>query len=192
MKKVVCLLFVFVLLFSLSACAGSKAEEERIERVVTRVLTCPDEKLVALLKENNIYNGDNPQPDPELLLKRQQAEEAYAEHLKTVFTTEDMTEDFQQRFCGNGYAGLTYPSVCAMEGIQIRVESVSVALVSEENRRYSFTAELIITDKDGNETPHTQEGKVQLSEDGRVSWIDSKPLMALSDVVVRIVNDMYS
>ena len=59
-------------------------------------------------------------------------------------------------------------------------------------KKIDVTAELIITDKDGNETPHTQEGKVQLSEDGRVSWVDSKPLMALSDVVVRIVNDMYS
>ena len=191
MKKVICMLFSFVLLLSLSACAGQKAEEERIVRVVTRVLTCPDEELISLLRDNTIYSGDNPQPDPELLLKRQQAEEAYAEHLKTVFTTEDMTEDFQQRFCGSGYAALTYPSACALEEVQICVESVSVELISEENRRYSFTAEIVITDKDGGETPYTQEGKVQLSEDGRVSWIDQKPLMQLSDVVVRIVNGMY-
>ena len=191
MKKVICMLFSFVLLLSLSACAGQKAEEERIVRVLTKLLTCPDEQLVSLVTDNNIYSGDSPYPDQELLLKAQQAQETYAEYLKTVFTTEDMTEDFQQKLCGSGYFSLIYPSACAQEGIQIGVESVSVELISEENRRYSFTAEIVITDKDGGETPYTQEGKVQLSEDGRVSWIDQKPLMQLSDVVVRIVNGMY-
>lgn len=191
MKRLCCLLLAVLLVFSLGACAGQSAEEERIQRVMTCALTCPDEELVSLLEDNVIYLGEgSPQPDAELLEKRQQAEKAYAEYLKTVFTTDDLTESFQETFCETGYAAVTYPSVCAQMGMSISVESVAVELISESSRRYGYSAEVVITGPDGEETPYTQEGKVQLSEDGRISYIDVTALMELSDIVVRIANGM--
>lgn len=190
MKRFFCLLLSALLIASLAACAGQDQEEERIERVVTRMFTCPDEGLVSLIMDNPIYIDGSVQPDEDLLLKRQQAEEQYAEYLKTVFTAEDMPEDYQQQFCGRIYAALTFPSACVGMEMSIAVESVTVELISEDNRRYGYSAELVITDQNGEKTPYTQEGKVQLSEDGRVSWIDIKPLLELSDIIVRISNGM--
>lgn len=190
MKKVLCLLLAVLYVFSLVSCAGQNEAEERIERVITRVLTCPDEELVALLRDYPVYIDGANGMDEELLLKRRDAEEQYAEHLKTVFTAEDMTEDYQQQFCGSIYGSLAFPGVCAGGEISISVESVAVELISEENRRYGYSAELVITDPRGEEIPYMQEGKVQLSEDGRVSWIDVMALMELSDIVVRVANGM--
>lgn len=188
MKRWIGLWLAAVLVFTLSACGGPSEENARIERVVTRMLTCPDEELAALIRDNPVYPDGSAVPDGELLLKRQQAEEAYAEHLKTVFTAEDMTEEFQGKFCESGYASLTYPSACAMAGIAVMVESVDIETVSEENRRYGFTAEVVIAAPNGEETPHTLEGKVQLSEDGRVSWIDQTPMMAFTEVIMQTAN----
>ena len=190
MRKVICLLLAFVLGCSLAACSGPSEKEECIERVIARIFTCPDEELVSLIRDTNVYVEGNPQPDPDLLLKAHQAGEEYAEYLKTFLTAEDMTEDLQEQFCGSVYLSQAFPRVCVDADLSISVKSVKVEMVSEENRRYDYSAELIITDQNGEEMPYTQEGKVQLCEDGRISWIDVKALMELSDVVVRTANGM--
>ena len=185
MKRVFCLLLAVFLVCSLSACAGQSEEEERIVRVVTRMLTCPDEELTALIEGSKmIYDAGDPVPNPEKLADQRRAHEDYAEYLKTVFTAEDLTEEFQTRFCGEGYLSTIFPTVCVDMEAVLSVESVTVEVQSEDSRTYGYTAELVI-EKDGTKTPFTQIGKVQLSEDGRISWIDTYGFNELTEKIAR-------
>lgn len=188
MKKVLCLLLAVLCMFSMAACAGQSEEEERIERVVTRMLTCPDEKLKTVLEETPVYLGAGVDPEDaeEMLAKREQAEKEYAEYLKTdVFTAEDMTEEYQDSFCSRLYPLTNFPSFCIGAEATISVKSITVEMASEDSRTYGYTAELLIT-KNGEEIPFTQAGKVQLSEDGRISWIDTYVFNDLTTVLQQL------
>lgn len=100
------------------------------------------------------------------------AQEAYAEHLKTVFTTEDLTETYQTEFGGQKYLSTSFPSFYVLTGASLSVKTVDAGIHAESNRTYNYTAERVIT-KNGEEIPFIQTGKVQFSEDGQILWIDT-------------------
>lgn len=185
MKRLVCLCLVVMLVLAVSACSAEETTEERIERVMTVYFTCPDEELIALVTENVIYiDGGSPEPDKDALAAAHRAAEDYGENLKTKFTEADFTEEYQTKLCGSAYIGAIFPSFCAQSGISLTVDSVTVALHSESSRTYNYTAELQI-EKDGEKTPFTQTGRVQVDEDGRISWIDNK-FNELTTEIIRI------
>ena len=189
MKRVICLFLAVVCVFSLAACSGQSKEEERIERVLGRMFTCPDEELKALIERSRmIYDAGDPAPNPEKLVEQQRAQEAYAEHLKAnIFTAEDLTEEFQAKFCGELYFLTNFPVFCLEADAVLSMASVEIECVSEENRSYAYTAELVIK-MDGEEIPFMQKGKLQMSEDGRISWIDPYVFNDLAQLFVDRIN----
>ena len=182
MKRVHCLILATVCVFSLAAWSGQSKEEERIERVLGQMFTCPDEEL------RKVFFPAEPLYGEEMWLEQNRAMEVYAEYLKeNVFTAEDFTENFQTKFCGELYQRTMFPLLCAQENIALSMKSVEIECISEENRSYTYTAELLI-EMDGEEIPFTQKGKLQLSEDGRISWIDPYVFNDLTQLLMDRVN----
>lgn len=190
MKKLVCLLLSVVLLFSLTACAGQNEEEARMERVLTKFFTCPDETVVSYIKGATVYWGEGaPAQDEASLEKAQKAQDDCTAYLKTVFTAEDMTEELQEKFCEKQYHQVMFPTLASVAGVTLTVDALEIELVSESSRSYSYTAALLITKEDGTEIPFTQEGKLSLSEDGRISWINVAVFADLTAELMNMANE---
>lgn len=172
MKRLVCLCLAVVLVIALSACSAGETTEQRIERVMTVYFTCPDEETVALIEGNVVYLDEGvPYPSEKAIAAQYKATEDYGTYLETKFTEEDFTEKYQAVLCGSAYLGEIFPSLCVQAGVSLTVDSVTVEIHSESSRTYTYTAELQI-EKDGEKTPFTQTGRVQVDEDGRISWIN--------------------
>ena len=161
-----------------------------MERVLTRFFTCPDETVVSYVKSATVFWGEGaPAQDADLLEKAQKAKDDCTAYLKTVFTAEDMTEELQEKFCNEQYHLVMFPTLASDAGVTLTVESLEIELVSESSRSYSYTAELLMTKADGEEIPFTQKGKLSLSEDGRISWIDTAVFADLTSKLMNMANE---
>ena len=166
MKKLVCVCLSLALLVSLAACAAEETPEQRIERVMTEIFTCPDAGTLAytaVIQKNLSAFGDD-SAQAEMLM----AQEALGNYLREKYSAADFTEAMYDGLYIYLYSGLIFPTVCAMDGIEIVPKSVSVELESASSRTYRYTAELEVK-KDGGTVAVMQTGKAQVDGEGRIS-----------------------
>lgn len=166
MKRVLGILLALGTVLLLVSCnAGSEkavTTEERVEQFLTSFFTAPDEKAEELFGPLFPLTGVDH--------KYEEAMGEYGEYLKTVYDPESFTEDFYNGLIQSGGVGSFVPiMVCIPMDVQIKPASVTVEKNTEDTFRY--TAEITITGQAGDSAV-TQEGRVQVDDSGRISWMD--------------------
>lgn len=180
MKKIFSLWLVLFCVVSFAACSPAETPEQRVERVLTQVFTCPDEgtQAYADVVRESLSSMDQAETQGKLL----RAEETLGKYVREKYDAEDFTDSLYENLYTHLYTNLVFPTVCAMSDITVKPERISVEPESEAGRAYAYTAELAV-EKDGEMISVLQEGKVQVDENGRISFFDLTG-SALYDVVM--------
>ena len=177
MKRYLSLFLVFACMVSLAACSADAPQETtegRIQRVLTQLFTCPDEKLAELLPKLT--------PAAENAGEDGAAFEEYQAHLETVYRAEDFTEAYFPKLGKDLLANMAFPTICAQDGIEVKPEQVEVSLEAEQSHVYAYTARLQVT-RNGETVQVTESGTVQTDGDGKISSL-SPGLAELMDAIL--------
>lgn len=155
------------LLFSLTAC-GTQTEtpEQRIERVLARIFTCPDEGTRAygtVLKENLEHLDSDAVTE---------AEDTLRAYLHEAYSPDDFSEKLYESLFDLLYVSLAFPTQCALEDYEIFPETVYVE-ADGDSGLYRYAAKLQIK-RDSQTVTVTQTGRVQVDTENRISSVDLK------------------
>lgn len=176
MKRYLSLLLAFVCAVSLAACSADTPQETaetRIQRVLTQLFTCPDEKLAELLPKLVPADGNTDESA---------ALEEYQAHLETVYSAEVFTAEYYPKLGKDLLANMAFPTICAQDGIEVKPEQVEVSLEAEQSHVYAYTAQLQVA-RNGETVQVTESGTVQTDGNGKISSL-SPGLAELMDAIL--------
>lgn len=153
--RVICLVLCFGMLLSFAGCSEEEKQKEVLRGFVKDMFTLPTDFAAEHREEIGISDIT---AEYSAALRQELGEDLFA-------------ESYRDTFFDQVYPQWAVDLYCATANIQLVPQEVAIERYAEKSIVYAFTAQVTAKTESG-ETPVTLEGKIQLDEDGKISYIE--------------------
>jgi hypothetical protein len=153
--QIICLVLCLGMLLSFAGCGGEQTDEEVLQGFVKNMFTLPTDFAAEHREEIGIRDIT---AEYSAALRQELGEDLFA-------------ESYRDKFFDQVYPQWGVDLYCATADIQLVPQEVAIERYAEKSIVYAFTVQATAK-TESEETPVTLEGKIQLDEDGKISYVE--------------------